>query len=137
VVALNEREEEVVVYLIHKNTQVPATEMGEFATVEDNQESVLIRIMEAEGDQRGKTPIPPGPQCREIKQATLDLPPGLSRGSLIDVRYDLSEDGGRLRVTAVEKKSARSIEIDVQTVDALTTMELVEKKERLLKMVVQ
>jgi len=137
VIALDDAGREVALYLIHKNSQVPATEEEEFETIEDNQDSVLLRIIEAEGDQRGNPPAPPGPECREIKRATLELPSTLPRGSLIRISYSLSEDGGRLRVVAVEARSSRSIEIDVQTVDALTQVEVGQKKERLLKMVVK
>ena len=65
------------------------------------------------------------------------MPSNLPRGSIIRLSYSLSEDGGQLRVVAVEKSTNRSFEVDVETIDALTQVEMAEKKERLLKMVVK
>jgi hypothetical protein len=53
----------------------------------------------------------------------------LRRGSPISIRYSLSDDGGRLRVNAVEKSFGKSIDASVDTFNALKQMELDELKQ--------
>ena len=128
VLAIDDYEQELIVYLIKKNSQVPAEVAEDFGTHTDNQTVVDIQIMEAEGD--SPSTDPKTGQAAEIKRVTLNLPHGLPRGSLLTVRYSLSDDGGRLRVNATEKSSGRSIEDTVDTVNALTQIELDDLKQR-------
>jgi molecular chaperone DnaK (HSP70) len=132
IVALDPGGREVVAYLIRKNDPVPSRKDQDFETVETSQTTAEVRIIETEGETPSEDPR--HPSCHEIKRSMLHLPPGLPAGSLIGVSYSLSEDGGRLRVVATEKKTGRSLEVDVTTVDALTAVEMEEKKEKLLKL---
>jgi molecular chaperone DnaK (HSP70) len=125
---------EVIVYLIRKNSQVPPEVDEDFETHTDHQAAAVIRIMEAEGDP-SSTELAAF-KAQEIKRVTLNLPPGLRKGSLIAIRYAVSEDGGRLRVTATEKGSGRSIDEKVDMVNALTQMEVDKAKQRALAQVI-
>ncbi len=120
---------DVICYLIKKNSQVPAEVEEVFETENDNETGVVIKIMEAEGDSPSTDPT--AGQAAEIKSVTLNLPPGLPRGSPIAIRYSLSEDGGRLRVLATEQGSGRSLDESVDTFNALTQLELDELKQQI------
>ncbi len=135
VVVLDANDREVIGYLIRKNSQVPAEVTEDFETRYENQSNADIRVMEAEGDEPSTDPT--AGQANEIKRVIFNLPSGLRKGSLIAIRYALSEDGGRLRVTATEKGSGRSIDETVDTVNALKQVELDEEKKRALAQVVQ
>jgi molecular chaperone DnaK len=126
--ALDEHDRKIIVYLIKKNSQVPAEVEEDFETHTDNQETAEILIMEAEGDSPSTDPA--AGQAAEIKRVTLHLSSPSKRGSPITIRYSLSDDGGRLRVNATEKNSGKSIDESVDTFNALTQVQLDDLKKQ-------
>jgi len=140
VVAVNEKGEDEIVYLIKKNSQVPAEKQERFGTVEDNQETVLIRIIEASGGnlpdveplpphEPDADPLPFPDHAKQIETATLAMPPGLPAQSPLVVRYFLSEDGGRLDVDAEESTGGNKIETKVVQVNALSEQQVEERRQ--------
>lgn len=130
IVALDENRNSMIYNLIKKDSKVPAQTEDTFGTTEDNQSSVLIQIIESNGDNLPDIePMPLPPHAREIGSANLPMPPGLPIGSPIMVRYFLSEDGGRLRVEAEDVSEHGKIEVDVSLTGAMTTQEIEDQKQ--------
>ena len=67
VVARNDQSQEVVVYLLPRNSEVPLEQMTDFGTDADNQAAVDIRVMSGEREA-------PTLDCQEVGIATLALP---------------------------------------------------------------
>jgi molecular chaperone DnaK (HSP70) len=89
VVALNESEQEEVVFLINRNVELPTGEKTlPFFTVSQNQRTADVRIMEGEVE----TATDPS-MCNQIGQAALNLPAGLPRGAPIEVTFRINEQG--------------------------------------------
>ena len=130
VIALDDRLQEQVVYMIKKDSEVPAEKEQQFGLAQDNQETVLIRIVESSGDDLPDTePTPLPSHAKEIGSAILEVPPGLRRQSPILISYFLSEDGGRLRVVAKELTQGGEVKTEVSEVNALTEAEIEERQE--------
>jgi len=60
---------------------------------------------------------------KEIGQAELELPPGVTRDTAIEVTFKLNESG-LLELKAVETKQGRIVEASFQTTDALSEEEM-------------
>lgn len=81
---------EIVVPLITRNTEIPfilESQPGQFGTAEDNQSTIEIVMMEADGDS-----LDPD-DCKEIGRGTVELPAGVQRGSEVEIRFDYAGDG--------------------------------------------
>lgn len=81
---------EIVVPLINRNTEIPfilESQPGQFGTAEDNQSTIEIVMMEADGDS-----LDPD-DCKEIGRGTVELPAGVQRGSEVEIRFDYAGDG--------------------------------------------
>jgi hypothetical protein len=130
-VVKDEHDRDVVAYLIRRNSPVPAEREDTFGTYLPNQANAKITIIEAEEPDLNNLPTSPDDaRCRRIKDVTLDLPPGLPAGHPVQVKYSLSEDGGRLRVHARDPQSGQAIDDSVETFDAIGPRELLEKQKR-------
>lgn len=130
------RQEEVC-YLIKRNSPVPAEVQEEFGTLDDNQASVDLQIIESSAEEGPGRPLPTDagdPTCRRLKTVTFNLPPGLRAGHAIQVKYSLSEDGGRLRVHAVDPQSGIAIEDSVENLGAIEAKELEAMKREMAAM---
>jgi len=107
------------------NASLPAAVTERFGTIEANQESAEIRIMEntnpaervAIGD------------CEEIGNAMLPLPKGLPQNAPIEITFTLDEQG-RLHGVAKDLTDNRTIEVDVQTARVISEEKLDEAKVR-------
>ena len=87
----------VVSVLIKQNTQLPVSVRKRFGTVSDNQSVVTVRVVE------GESSIPE--ECIQVGSCTIrGLPPGLPRGSPVEVTFSY-DNSGRLHVEAVEGRS--------------------------------
>jgi molecular chaperone DnaK len=125
---------EEVCFLIKRNSPVPATVREEFATLDDNQAGVSLRIIESSAETGPGRPLstdPSDPTCHRLKEVTLELPAGLRAGHPILVEYSLSEDGGRLRVHAKDPVSNVEIEVNVENLGALQPRELEQMKREI------
>lgn len=123
VVYKNDREQ--VFNLIMKNTTVPVEITERFGTREANQETVDIRIMENEVNEKTNPPE----RSTEIGNAIMEMPPGLPENSPIDIIFKLNDEG-RLDITAVEAVENREVHTDIETNSILQGEELEEAKAK-------
>ena len=126
VVALNEANQETVVYLLPRNGEVPMEYSSDFGTDKANQEGVDIRVMAGERDS------PEPLDCKDVGTATLNLPPRLPAHSPIRVKFAINRDG-RLLVTATDLTGGSSIDVEFET-EAVMNAEDVEQRSSALRM---
>jgi molecular chaperone DnaK len=124
VVARNEQSEDVIVYLLPRNSEVPLERMTDFGTDSGNQAAVDIRVMSGERDS-------PDPlDCQEVGVATLSLPERLPARSPIRVKFAISKDG-RLGVSATDLTGGGSIDVEFETEAVLNAEEVAERSTAL------
>lgn len=126
VVARNDSGNEVVVYILPRNTEVPFERSTDFGTDAANQAAVDIRVMSGERDAEDPA------DCREVGVATLNLPESLPAKSPIRVTFAINRDG-RLNVTALDLTAGGSIEVEFQT-EAVMDADDVEERTTALRM---
>lgn len=100
---------EIVVPLITRNTEIPfilESQPGQFGTAEDNQSTIEIVMMEADGDS-----LDPD-DCKEIGRGTVELPAGVQRGSEVEIRFDYAGDG-TMTLAAREVSSDSECEVTI------------------------
>jgi molecular chaperone DnaK (HSP70) len=98
---------EFVDHLLHKNDQLPATKTEQYFTVEDNQTTVRVRVMEQAGAVESAEPG----DNNEIVADNIGIPPGKPRGWPIEVTFDLSRSF-LLKVTAVERETGHRLHLE-------------------------
>ena len=124
VVARDDRNHDVVVYLLPRNGEVPMERSSDFGTDVADQAGVDIRVMAGERDS-------PDPlDCKDVGIATLNLPAGLPARSPIRVKFAIDRDG-RLRVTATDLTSGGSIDVEFETEAVMGAEEVAERSSAL------
>jgi len=124
VVARNEQSQDVIVYLLPRNSEVPLERVTDFGTDAGNQAAVDIRVMSGERDS-------PDPlDCQEVGVATLSLPERLPARSPIRVKFAISKDG-RLGVSATDLTGGGSIDVEFETEAVLNAEEVAERSTAL------
>ncbi len=124
VVARNEQSQDVIVYLLPRNSEVPLERVTDFGTDALNQAAVDIRVMSGERDS-------PDPlDCQEVGVATLNLPERLPARSPIRVKFAISKDG-RLGVSATDLTGGGSIDVEFETEAVLNAEEVAERSTAL------
>jgi len=131
VVILSQNKGERVFNIILKNTAVPTSAKRSFYTAEENQECVYIRVMESESSSKDIQPE----HAVEIGTALLDLPPGLPVDLPIDITFNLDKEGC-LKITAVESKESRRINVSIETTSVIEGDALKLAKKRSQSLVV-
>ncbi len=124
VVARDDQNREVVVYLLPRNGEVPMQSDQTFGTDSDNQAGVDIRVMAGESDS------PEPLDCKDVGTATLNLPPGLPSKSPVRVRFAIDRDG-RLLVTATDLTGGGTIDVEFETESVLSADEVTERSTAL------
>ncbi len=117
--------QDVLTNLIFKNDPVPREVSQQFGTLDDNQESVELKIMECEVSDPQVDPA----NAIDIGNAILSMPSGLPAQSPISITFKINEEG-RLDIQAVEVTDGRSVEITLQTTSGISRQELAEAKQR-------
>jgi hypothetical protein len=113
-----------IFYLIYKNSQVPSDIERDFVTTVDNQRSLEFSIVESDLDgPEDPEPIASSSQgedgfvlpdhATKLGQVYLTLPAGTVAGTLVALRFRLSEDGGRLLITATLPLNADSVDLEI------------------------
>ncbi len=120
------QEQEIIANLVIVNDALPLSTTKTFHTIEANQDSVELKVMENGVATQRVDDITAG---QEIGNATLHLPPHLPLHAPIEVTFELQKDG-RLHITGREPKSNTSIDIDIQTSRNLSDEELQKAKAR-------
>lgn len=113
-VARDPNNEDRVFNLILRNTPVPVDVNRTFYTTEENQQSVLIRIMESETNEKIVFPA----EAAQIGTAILSLPPGVPAEIPIQIAFKLNEEG-RLQITAVESAESRKVDVLIETTSVI------------------
>ncbi len=124
VVARDEKGQDVVVYLLPRNGEVPMDRSSDFGTDTANQAGVDIRVMAGERDS------PDPADCKDVGTATLNLPPSLPARSPIRVKFAISGDG-RLSVTATDLTGGGSIDVEFETEAVMNAEEVAERSTAL------
>ncbi len=124
VIARNEKKQDIVVYLLPRNAEVPLERRSDFGTDADNQTAVDIQVMAGERDS------PDPADCQEVGVATLNLPERLPARSPIRVTFAISADG-RLTVTALDLTGGRSIDVAFETEAVMNAEEVAQRSSAL------
>lgn len=125
VVARDHQNREQVFNHILRNTTVPVDLEHTFYTTVKNQESVWIRVMESETNDRVVLPD----NAIEIGAAVLHLPADVPVDSPIKISFKLNEEG-RLLITAIEATNSREVNVTIDTTSVIQGAELAEAKVR-------
>ena len=115
----------VVSNLIFKNDSIPAKKVGNFFTLEYNQENVLIEIV----DNFSSDQIYEVEGSHKLGEAILSIPSRLPAGSPIEITYKINEQG-LLHMYAKELTEGRDVQISIEIQDGISQKELEEAKER-------
>lgn len=127
VVVINQTtNKEMIANLIVKSTPLPVTVTKQFGTNEVNQETVQLRIME---NLLSDINIEDLKQGREIGSSVLPLPPGLPKGSPIEVTFEL-DNSSLLKYTGKDIVSKKLINGEIKTEALMSEEELIEAKNR-------
>ncbi|WP_207528411.1 Hsp70 family protein [Pontibacillus sp. ALD_SL1] len=117
--------ERKVVNLVKKNDSLPSVITQSFGTLEADQETALLEVMENElSDENVEID-----NAVNIGEAVLELPHGLPEGAPISVKFVLNEDG-RLEVTGVELTNNGQVNATLETSSIITLEEVEEAKVR-------
>jgi molecular chaperone DnaK (HSP70) len=113
-----------IFYLIYKNSQVPSDIERYFVTTVDNQRSLEFSIVESniegpvdpepissggQGDDRFVLPE----HATKLGHVYLNLPDATVAGTPVTLRFRLSEDGGRLLITATLPTNGDSVDLAI------------------------
>jgi molecular chaperone DnaK len=109
--------------MIPRNTSLPVEHTARFVTAEDNQTSVVVRVVEG-GDASGNDATPIG------KCVVPDLPAGLPSGTPVEVTFCYGQDG-RLAVKAKLPTLNKEATSEIERSSGMTTETLRNWNERL------
>lgn len=128
------RERDIISNLVLVNDALPAGKTKQFGTREDDQETVVLRVMETtertdEVEQERYT------DEAEIGNVVLTLPPRLPEGSPVEVTFELNRQG-RLHVVGREMRTGVEIETTIETEHGISEEDLQEAKARANKLVI-
>lgn len=107
--------------MIARNTPLPATKTTRFETIEDDQRSVVVKVVEG-GDSRGRHGTEIG-RCRMHR-----LPTGMPAGSPVDVTFSYDRDG-LIRVSARIPSTGQKTSIEIDRNAGLSRAERDQLKE--------
>lgn len=126
------RSREVISNLVRVNDPLPASPTQNFGTLDDNQETVELRILE---NSVGLEIVEDVTMGEEIGNAVLKMPPYMPANSPIAVTFELNTQG-RLHVTAREPRSNTIIDVTIETSHGISDQELKEAKVRSTKVAI-
>jgi molecular chaperone DnaK len=123
---------EVISNLVLMQEAIPCSVQRTFHTMEANQTSAEVRIMENNSTEPTDPDIA---SAKEIGNAEMDLPPNLPDGAPVEFTFELNRDG-RLHVIGREPRSGKTIELDIQTTEGMSQEEFQEAKARSKRLVI-
>lgn len=133
IIAIDSRtRKDIIANLVIVNDPLPVIQKQTFHTVEANQESVDLKVMENNIAQARVEDTTAG---EEIGNAVLQLPSRLPVNAPIEVTFDLQRDG-RLSISGREPVSNAVVNIEIHTSHGLSEEELQEAMSRSNKLVV-
>ncbi len=109
-----------VANVLPAQSALPAEHSETYYTLEENQASVLVQVME----QAGSVTSPRIEDNRELTQGTITgFPPGLPESSPVHVTFRLERDG-TLSVHAVEASSGRELKLQTKVAGLMSNAEV-------------
>ena len=110
--------------MIPKNTQLPCKQAKTFTTAENDQRSVKVVVLEGESHRPD--------DCIQLGDCVIrDLPPGLPKGSKIEVTYSY-ESNGRVTVSARVRQTRQSARVAIRRSNAVELEDLESWRRRLM-----
>jgi molecular chaperone DnaK (HSP70) len=100
---------DIVAPLLTKNMEIPfiyESPAGQFGTAAANQATIELVLMEADGDSLDPE------QCKEIGRGTVELPPGVPKGSEVRIWFNYAADG-TMTLRAKEVSTNRECEVSI------------------------
>lgn len=125
-------DKEIISNIVLANDSLPALNMKTYGTLVESQAEVELRVMENSIHAQSVEDLFLG---QEIGNAILHLPPGLPKGTPLEVTFELQRDG-RLRMTGREPTTNSAIEVDIETSRGISDEEFVDAKNRSKRIVV-
>ena len=129
VLAVNERGADTVAVMLGDQTRLPAEYVGEFATVEANQDVVMVRVMENQADITDTDNLAGWKQLNE-EGNNLSLPPHMAKGAPIQVAFRVDADG-KLHVRAEDLTGHNEIVFDIKLSGVIGAEEIIEAQRTL------
>ncbi|SEH00147.1 Molecular chaperone DnaK (HSP70) [Nonomuraea solani] len=128
IVTTNRRtREDYVAHLVHANDPLPASVTEDFATLDDDQTGVTVRVMEQAGSAESKELG----DNDQIGEGDLRIPPGKPAGFPIEVTFAL-DTSGLLHVTAREHERGERLDLDIQ-IGGMSEEEVVSSRDSLAR----
>lgn len=118
-IAYDDNDELKIFNIIFKNDELPAEGTSTFFPRHDNQQSVRLEVLESLDSGEKIDPE----MGKEVGEASLVLPDGVTRDTPIEVTFRLNE-AGLLYLRAKELKEGREVEAEFQTTEAMSAEEM-------------
>jgi molecular chaperone DnaK (HSP70) len=118
----------VISNLVRVNDPLPITQTRMYGTIEADQDTVIIKIMENTEETWIVEPEKYTDE-NEIGTITLTLPPGLPKSAPIEVKFEMNIQG-RLHITGREPHSNIVINVMLETKSVMDTYRREQAKER-------
>ena len=120
----NQTRRRVNAVMIPRNTPLPCKLAKIFTTVDDDQRSVKVVVLEGESHRPD--------DCIQLGECVIrDLPPGLPAGSKIEVTYSYEPDG-RVSVSARIPQTRQSAHVEIRRANSVELEDLNSWRRRLL-----
>lgn len=129
---LNKEGVRVCCNLIKKQTLVPCTQSQKFPVSEDNAATLPLVIY----SNNSTAPQEELNICDEVGNAVMELTEGLPKGSLIDVTFELTEEG-QLILTARDITNDKEITVKFEVKDGLTREEVEKMRKEVADLTVE
>ena len=118
---------EIVAPLITRNTEIPyvyGPTDGQFGTAEANQATIELVLMEADGDS-----LDPA-DCKEIGRGSVELPPGVPKGSEVKITFNYAADG-TMTLSACEVSTNSECDVTIVRSGVMDSEQVQEASDKL------
>lgn len=123
----DEEQREIIVNIIKRNSELPASASADFTTLADGQTGVKCGTYENDSNER----VVELDQARELFVGTMTgLPPNRPKGRPLRDTYNLDEFG-ILKVTCTDLESGQVFDYVVETTNVITDKQLMEEKRKI------
>jgi molecular chaperone DnaK len=129
---INDKGEQYIHVMIPKMTEIPCEVVDQFGTIEDNQTSVLIEVVQGLEEGLLKKDIPDFEENSKLGECYLDgLPPNQPKGYPISVTYKYNSDQILEVKAEAENGAVAGVEIDRKTLNEAEAKEATQHLQTL------